>query len=499
MLYALIIAIVGVIALHDGFPDLFHPDAGVGPRAFGPMLGASFVIALLLSLFAHTAVWVSARRLSRTGSLDAVRTAERAIKITRVAAVFAYAWLVLAAGFLDITRQAVGDWVLLDEAIVIAPTLLVFVLGWWSMYPIDRRLYEAGLLAKLDQGQPVSPMPSRFSYVLDRVRHDLLFLLAPIALILGWSELVVVLLGQPPNGWTTAGANDWRYVAAPWLQLAGAIVILMLAPVMIRFLWRTTPIGPGPIRNRLTALCERQGVRFRKILVWKTHGMMINGAVLGFWAPIRYVLLTDALIESLPDEQVEAVMGHEVGHVRRRHMPWLLASMIVGLGLASMIMTILSEGVLWAVHALGLRAQPIGTVLEVVTLLVSVIVGLLTFGWVSRRFERQADAFAVQHISGLTRQNDPGAGLVCQPDAADAMAGALESVANLNHISKRRWTWRHGSIAGRQQAIGFLIGHAVDDLPIDRSCRAIKGWVIAGFFAMGALAALTMLIQGLIG
>lgn len=499
MLHALIIAIVAVIAFHDGFPALFSPPAAVDPRAFAPMLGASIVIALFLGLFAHGAVWISGRRLSRTGSASAVQSAERAVKIARIAAVFAYAWLVLYAGFLDITRQTIGDWVLLDEAVVIAPTLLVFIFGWWSMYPIDRKLHEAGLIARLDEGRPISPMPGRISYVLDRIRHDLLLLLAPIGLILAWSEAVVILLGQLQSGMMAPmPTNDWRYIAAPWLQLLGAGVILLMAPIVIRMLWRTSPIAQGAIRNRLTALCERQGVRFRNILIWKTHGLMINGAVLGFWAPIRYVLLTDALLESLPEEQVEAVMAHEVGHVRRRHMPWLLASLVVGLGLTSMVMTIFSEGVLWALHALQFPLQPMATILEVMTLLISVVAGLLTFGWVSRRFERQADAFAVQHISGLTRRNEPGAGLVCQPDAADAMAGALESVATLNHIPKRRFTWRHGSIAARQQAIGFLIGHAVDDLPIDKKCRAIKGLIVVGFVAMGVLGVLTMLIQSLI-
>ena len=498
MLHALIIAIVGVIAIHDGFPDLFS-SGGVGDeRTLAPMLGAAFSIAVLLAVFAHCAVWMSGRRLARTGEVSALRNAERAIKIARIAAVFSYGWLVLSVGFLDVTRRTIGDWVLVDEAVVIAPTLLVFIAGWWSMYPIDKRLHEAGLIARLDDGRPVSPMPGRVNFVLDRVRHDLLLLLAPIGLILAWSETVVLLLGEPRAGVMGVATDDWRYVAAPWLQLLGAVVILVCAPLVIRLLWRTAPLGQGPIRNRLSALCERQGVKFRNILVWKTHGLMINGAVLGFWGPIRYVLLTDALLESLPEEQVEAVMAHEVGHVRRVHMPWLLAAMIMGLGMASTVMTLLSEGVLWAVDAMGYPTTMTSSVLEVATLLIAVIVGLLTFGWVSRRFERQADAFAVTHISGLTRLNEPGEGLVCTPDAADAMAGALESVANLNHIAKRRWTWRHGSIRGRQQEIGFLIGHAIDELPIDSLCFAIKWLVVIGFVLMGVLGVVAMLVQGVL-
>jgi len=497
MLHALIIAIVGVIAIHDSFPHVFGARAGDPAPAFGPMLAAACLIAGLLAVFAHSAVWISGRRLSKTGSIGAVRNAERALKVTRIAAVFAYAWLVLAAGFLDATRDTIGDLILIDEFIIMAPTLLVFIIGWWSMYPIDRRLHEAGLIARLDEGRPLSAMPSRSGVVLDRFRHDLLLLLAPIALILAWSELVAILLEQPRTGILRTD-GDWRTVAAPWLQLLGALVILLLAPLVIRLCWRTTPIGPGHIRNRLTALCERQGVKFREILVWKTRGLMINGAVLGFWAPVRYVLLTDALLESLPEEQVEAVMAHEVGHVRRKHIPWLLASMIAGIGLSSVALTLFAEVILWLVDQYGYPVAAVGTALEIVTLLLAVVTGLLTFGWVSRRFERQADAFAVQHISGLTRGNEPGAGLVCQPDAADAMAGALDSVARLNHIPRRRWTWRHGSIAGRQHAIGILINQPVDALPIDRLCRRIKRLVMLGFVTMGALGALTMLLQSAI-
>ena len=51
---------------------------------------------------------------------------------------------------------------------------------------------------------------------------------------------------------------------------------------------------------------------------------MINGAVMGAITPVRYILLTDALLETLPRERVEAVMAHELAHVRRHHIFWLV-------------------------------------------------------------------------------------------------------------------------------------------------------------------------------
>src|SRR5690606_31987071 len=65
-------------------------------------------------------------------------------------------------------------------------------------------------------------------------------------------------------------------------------------------------------------------VRFREVLLWRTFGGMVNAAVMGMLAPLRYILLSDALLEHLPAEQVEAVMAHEVAHIRKRHLVWLL-------------------------------------------------------------------------------------------------------------------------------------------------------------------------------
>lgn len=74
---------------------------------------------------------------------------------------------------------------------------------------------------------------------------------------------------------------------------------------------------------------------------------------------------------------------------------------------------------------------------------------------------------------------EPGAKAVTS-ESVEAMAGALESVARLNHISRERRSFRHGSIAHRQHRLARLVGLPLDRLPIDRTCRWIKGGIVAG-------------------
>jgi hypothetical protein len=99
---------------------------------------------------------------------------------------------------------------------------------------------------------------------------------------------------------------------------------------------------------------------------------------------------------------------------------------------------------------------------------------------VSRRFERQADTFAVQHsamqASGAT------APVVITDNAARTMIDALESVAVLNNMSPKEavWKqWRHGSIRWRQLHLFALVGLRTDQVPIDRTVRRIKFATVA--------------------
>lgn len=473
MLHGLLIAALAGLVLHDQLqlPARLLP----GRFAAGTYLGAL----ALLWLATHVVIARQGRAMDRRGSVRAARRADLALAVSRVAATALHLLAVLGLGWLDDVRKAIGNLVLLDEAAAAAPVVIFFLAGWWSIYPIDRRLREAVLVRRLDEGLAVHPPPSRGRFVLTQARHQLALVLLPVLLILAWGEGAHWLFkemkwpaGRAP-GWIEA--EDWarlRQLALPAAQLVGVVGVFAFAPVLLRHVWDTVRLAPGDLRASITELCAGARVRVRDLLVWRTDGTMLNGAVIGLLPAARYILLTDALLELLTPGQIRAVAAHEIAHVRRRHMFWLAAAVLATVfGCA-----ILADwGARWA---LGRQAeagwvQGVGAILSLGT-------GFLVFGLTSRRFEWQADAFAVAHLSG----HRDGAGATITPESVAEMNGALQAVADLNHVPVRRFTWRHGSIAERQRRLDRLVWQRTDRLAADRAAGRVKGLAAIGVAAV---------------
>jgi STE24 endopeptidase len=246
-------------------------------------------------------------------------------------------------------------------------------------------------------------------------------------------------------------------------------------------------------------------VKVREILLWRTSGSMINAAVMGLLGRLRYVLITDALLETMPLDQVRAVMAHEVGHVRKHHMSWMVITLIGVLVLTAAMI----ELPLMALDGMGLLPmRAVGEWGIALMLIVQLAAVLLIFGWISRRFERQADTFAVEHLSATMDQmsnnssnpltqdevnhnphDRPAASVAnippdqIHPEAVATMCSALQTVAEMNAVEPNRPSWRHGSIAWRQTYLHSIIGEPIGTLPIDSTIRRIKiaaGIVVAG-------------------
>jgi len=294
-----------------------------------------------------------------------------------------------------------------------------------------------------------------------------------------------------------------------------------LSPLVIRWVWDTRPLPEGELRQRLTAMCQQYGVGVRELLLWRTFGGMVNGAVMGFLGPVRYILLTDALLDALPTPQVEAVMAHELAHIRRHHMFWMMAAAATAMIVLTTAFRLMLEVAIPLIEPIATGQGSIGRqidavlsnpmALEAIAYLPAVGCWFLVFGWVSRRFERQADTFAVQHMARLREEVTPSpesptatevdpqtkavsAGqIVVDPASAHTMIAALQQVADLNHIATARRSWRHGSIAWRQGYLRSLVGRQIDDLSIDRQVRWIKG--VTTIVAVGVVA---LMVTGLV-
>jgi STE24 endopeptidase len=465
MTHVLIIAMFVAVHMRDA-RDL-PPQPGWGAAW---LVGAC--LAALAVVHAITAA-VAARALDATGNPAAVAILDRAGTGLRLAAGAVVVSAILFLNFLDSIRLAMGDLVLFDELAAMLPVLAFLLLSWWISYPFERRLREAMLLRHLYDGTPLHPLPSRAEFVVSAFRHQALLGLLPLSLITGWQEGLPALAARL----TFDQAPLWT-AAEPYLLWGGVLAAIILTPAIIRYAWDTTPIGPGSVRDIVARVCARHRVRIRGPLLWRTHNAMLNGAVIGVVYPFRYMLFTDALLESLPAAPLEGVVAHEVAHVRLRHPLWLLLFVLasaIALGWGITALSLVLPLPQWFQESSGPFAA------------LSLVLILGAFGWASRRFEWQADAFAVRHLSGVSLPADQSHTAISRP-AVDAMIDALGLVADLNGVPRSRGDFRHGSIARRQALLAGLEGADPARLPIDRTVKAIK-ISTAAVLALGLLLA----------
>ncbi|MDY7010294.1 MAG: M48 family metallopeptidase [Planctomycetota bacterium] len=349
---------------------------------------------------------------------------------------------------------------LAGEAMAVGPFIAALLAYWWAMYPLDRALRQQNIQAMVLSGEPVPPVWTRRQFMGFNLRHNLLFLAVPVGLII--LVMDVMQLAEPVLG---AG------ISAP-VGLVAIGGIFFFAPTMIVRIWRTSPLPAGPLRNRLEQLSRQAGFTCRDILVWNTVGMIINAAVLGVVRPVRYVLLSDAMLEHFDDDGVAAIFAHEAGHIVHRHIPYIVLFLV---GLITLIVSVFVLSVAW----LDL-SSPVTISLAISA---TVVLCLWLFGILSRQFERQADVFAAAVATDDTNAKLTDEGIARFSDA-------LLKVGRLNGISPDRWNLRHGSIAHRLEYLRRLGQSDAGCSTVKRSARRIKIaiWLLALFaaFSVGA-------------
>jgi len=368
---------------------------------------------------------------------------------------------------------------------MLVPYVLTMMAVWWVLFPAERRVRDP--LARGTQW-------TRWQFVQFNLRHHILIVAVPLSFLM-LAYFVTRQYRQAINA----------FVGFPWAHdLAmgvAAVLIFSFSPMMLRYIWETTPLPPGELRTKLLSVCDRINLRIREILVWHSDGVMVNAAVMGIFPRLRYILLTDALIENMTDEQIEAVFGHEAGHVRHHHLQYFLLLALVSM----LVMSGMMELLIWWVRSAGGPALS-AEVIEIIAFASVLPIWGLAFGWVSRRFERQADVFgagcaAPVKPNGSCRRpccvHGDGTAATAQPakkatqvcaTGADTFVSALRKVATLNGIPPDERSWRHSSIASR---IHFLTTQAADPTISRRFARTVSRikLTLAGLCIVGLIGA----------
>lgn len=454
------LALLVAIFLAFGIGDLSPPiDLGQSLEAADPFI--ALILGKLLGAIAGC--WFAATLIGRLIAWRAsvLGRPTRLLRRCYVAAVYlidalnllVFAWILLELNWSEVVASRLGlrNWIVIDDAMILLPFLVGQVMAWVGLHAAEIALHPR------DGEDSRRPLHQLFGALINKTRRSMGLILA-ISLIFDLAHDLISL------AWPA-------FDRSPSLQLVGMLILgtgfLLGSPALIRLSWPTRPLPDSPLRTRLERAARRHRFRFTDLLVWDTGGAVLNAGVTGVLPWYRYVLISDAMIDLLDDRQIEAVFGHEIGHVAHGHLVYFGLFFLGSLGVVSLCCL----GVdLWALRPWILEEENRILYGQFVGLGVMALYYGLVFGALSRLFERQADLYGCRMLSCGSVECPPhcdldGSPIVVQscptaavptsvcPVGVRVFALALEQVAFLNGLDPNRWSWRHGSIAQRIRSL----------------------------------------------
>jgi STE24 endopeptidase len=207
-----------------------------------------------------------------------------------------------------------------------------------------------------------------------------------LALMMVVVQLVYFTIRLSPQYW-------WLMAWAVFIVLS--VLLAQLAPVVLfPLFYKFKPLENDELRSRLTRLGERAGTQVRGVYEWKLSekSNKANAALAGL-GKTRRIIVADTLLEKYSDDEIEAVMAHELGHHVHRHLPkgilLHMAVTLAGFWLAAWVLR-------YAIEVRGMFLSLADFASLPLLALVSSVVSLLlmpALNAYSRYNERQADRY----------------------------------------------------------------------------------------------------------
>ena len=288
--------------------------------------------------------------------------------------------------------------------------LLIWTLGgglnwidsWWANYELSPMLNGIAVIASLLILASVLDLPfslyntfvieQKFGFnqttwqtwILDLLKGALLMLLLGLPLI----ATILWLMNQ-------AGQHWWLYA---WLVWTGFSLLMIWAwPTFIAPLFnKFSALEDASLKTRIDNLLQRCGFHSQGVFVVdgskrSAHG---NAYFTGFGKNKRIVFY-DTLLESLSEDEVEAVLAHELGHFKRHHIKKSLILSLVTTLIGFALLAWLMQSP-WFYTALGVENTSTHTALLLFILVMPVFTYFISpmFSALSRKHEFEADEFA---------------------------------------------------------------------------------------------------------
>lgn len=222
------------------------------------------------------------------------------------------------------------------------------------------------------------------TYILDKLKSWLL------ALVIGAPLMAFIV-------WLYTLTGSWFWLLA-WVTISFFSILLSFfySTLIVPLFNKQQPLEEGDLRMAIEEMSRKAGFQLAKIFVinGSKRSTKANAYFAGFGSK-RRIVLYDTLINDLTTNQILAVLAHEIGHYKKKHI------------IFTMILSVLQSGILLFLFSLVAGNPVLANALHIdqpsfhISILVfgilyspiSMITGLF-FNYLSRRFEYQADAFA---------------------------------------------------------------------------------------------------------
>lgn len=239
--------------------------------------------------------------------------------------------------------------------------------------------------------------------------------------------------------------GDWWWLWGWGVVVGFQLVMAVVAPIWLLPLFnKFTPLPEGPLRERLLELAGRTKFRARSIEVMDgSRRSRHSNAFFTGLGRFRKIVLFDTLLEQLREAEVEAVLAHEIGHYRLRHVPKMLGVAALQMLAGFWVLAWLAQQG-WFTGAFGLPAEPVALAFLLFLLLSGPAFFWLSplFNHWSRKHEYEADSYAV----GAVGDEEP-------------LVGALRRLAtkNLSNLTPHPWYsafhYSHPTLLERERAL----------------------------------------------
>lgn len=217
------------------------------------------------------------------------------------------------------------------------------------------------------------------------------------------SWFIALLIGVPVLGLITwfyykTGHNFWLY-AWGLITLFSVFINFFYSELIVPLFNKQIPLPEGSLRTLIEEFSKKAGFRLRNIYIidGSKRSTKANAYFSGF-GPKKRIVLYDTLQKELSEEEIVAVLAHEIGHYKKKHVLLNLVFSVIITGLMLFLLSVVVSSPSLSL-ALGAKNASFHLGLIVFGILyspLSLIIGMLT-NYISRKNEFAADRFVKEN------------------------------------------------------------------------------------------------------